>query len=68
MTQVIFSLALFCVLVGLPTEHHHLFTFDDSDQSLWYEINDGVMGGVSEGKVSRTQSGTLLFQGKLSLD
>lgn len=33
----------------------------------WYVVNDGVMGGVSEGVVSLSNKSTLLFSGKLSL-
>jgi uncharacterized surface protein with fasciclin (FAS1) repeats len=33
----------------------------------WNSVNDGVMGGVSKGGASRTEQGTLLFSGELSL-
>ncbi|NND88308.1 MAG: CIA30 family protein [Flavobacteriaceae bacterium] len=29
----------------------------------WYMVNDGVMGGISEGKLERTDTGTLLYSG-----
>lgn len=34
----------------------------------WMIVNDGVMGGVSESKLSLSSDGTLLFQGNVSLD
>lgn len=34
----------------------------------WISVNDGVMGGVSEGRFQRTDADTLLFSGTLSLD
>lgn len=40
-----------------------------SDNSLnsWISVNDGVMGGVSKGGFKRSEKGTLLFTGELSL-
>jgi monofunctional biosynthetic peptidoglycan transglycosylase len=35
---------------------------------LWSAINDGVMGGLSEGNASFTENGNLLFSGNLSLE
>lgn len=32
----------------------------------WTAVNDAVMGGVSEGSVSRTADGRLVFEGRLS--
>jgi uncharacterized surface protein with fasciclin (FAS1) repeats len=42
------------------------FGSDDVLQS-WTSVNDGVMGGVSKGGFKRTEQGTLLFSGDLSL-
>ncbi len=39
----------------------------DSPQA-WATMNDGVMGGISEGNFKRTEAGTLLFSGNLSLE
>ena len=33
----------------------------------WFSVDDGVMGGVSKGKLS-VEDGTLVFSGKLSLE
>lgn len=42
------------------------FEADDSLKS-WTSVNDGVMGGVSKGGFKRSELGTLLFGGELSL-
>jgi monofunctional biosynthetic peptidoglycan transglycosylase len=39
----------------------------DEAVNAWEAVNDGVMGGISKGGVSRTEEGTLLFSGELSL-
>ena len=42
----------------------------ESDECLeaWTSVNDGVMGGVSKGGFSRSEQGTLIFKGELSLE
>ncbi len=46
-----------------------LFDFTGADAvKEWQNINDGVMGGISEGKFKITEKKTLEFFGKLSLD
>ena len=46
-----------------------LFEFTGADAvKEWQTINDGVMGGVSEGKVKITDKTTLEFYGTLSLE
>ncbi len=46
-----------------------LATFKEADSSKnWTAVNDGVMGGVSIGGCERTENGTLLFKGTLSLE
>ncbi len=46
-----------------------LFDFTGSDAAKqWQTVNDGVMGGVSEGKFKITEAKTLEFFGKLSLE
>lgn len=41
-----------------------------NDEALksWTSVNDDVMGGVSKGGFSRSEQGTLLFTGELSLE
>ncbi len=46
-----------------------LFDFTGADSAKeWQNVNDGVMGGVSEGKFKITDEKTLEFFGKLSLE
>jgi monofunctional biosynthetic peptidoglycan transglycosylase len=46
-----------------------LFDFTGADAAKeWQNINDGVMGGVSEGKFKITDKKTMEFYGKLSLE
>ena len=46
-----------------------LFDFPGADSAKdWQNINDGVMGGVSEGKFKITETRTLEFYGTLSLE
>jgi len=48
---------------------HILFDFTGADAAKeWQNVNDGVMGGVSEGKFKITDKKTLEFFGTLSLD
>lgn len=42
--------------------------FDGNDGIQWQVVNDGVMGGLSKGNLSPTDSGTMRFDGTLSLD
>lgn len=43
------------------------FSSQDAEQA-WRSVNDGVMGGVSEGRSQVTDEGTLLFTGNLSME
>ena len=43
------------------------FSGDENSDMRWGIVNDGVMGGLSEGKVTFTDEGTMRFAGKLSL-
>ena len=46
-----------------------VFNFDQkSDTSVWPATNDGVMGGLSEGRCKITRDGVLRFSGKVSLE
>jgi len=46
-----------------------LFDFTNADAAkAWQNVNDGVMGGVSEGKLKITDKKTLEFYGTLSLE
>ena len=46
-----------------------VFTFDGgSDERRWSAINDGVMGGLSQGRSEITSDGMLRFSGNVSLE
>lgn len=46
-----------------------LFDFDKPEaSSAWQAVNDGVMGGVSDGRFEITQDGSLRFHGTVSLE
>jgi uncharacterized surface protein with fasciclin (FAS1) repeats len=45
-----------------------LYDFGPADSSRWTTTHDTVMGGQSRGEVSKTDSGTLLFEGYVSLE
>ena len=46
-----------------------VFSFDNaSDASRWSAINDGVMGGLSQGRSEITSDGMLRFSGNVSLE
>ena len=46
-----------------------LATFEAADSvKSWISVNDGVMGGVSKGGLKRSEQGTLIFSGDLSLE
>ena len=48
---------------------HTLFAFSEPDAAnRWQTVNDGVMGGVSEGRFMITGTKTLKFFGNLSLE
>lgn len=43
-----------------------LLNFNTSDTNDWNVVNDGVMGGLSQGKLTYTEN-SVIFDGKLSL-
>ena len=45
-----------------------LVDFGPSDTTVWAAIDDGVMGGVSRSGIRRTEDGTGVFAGVLSLE
>lgn len=52
-----------------PSDALRLYDFStEVDVEAWYAINDGVMGGLSTGSMSRTGSGAVVFEGRVSLD
>ncbi len=63
-------LALFLVTPAMADDKPQvLFEFAGADAAKeWQTVNDGVMGGVSEGKFKITEKKTLEFYGTLSLE
>jgi len=45
-----------------------LFDFHQDGGPRWHAINDGVMGGVSQGRARITGDGVLVFSGVVSLE
>lgn len=40
---------------------------DETDKVSWKSVNDGVMGGLSKGKIFATEAGNYMFTGDISL-
>ncbi|MGF1613843.1 MAG: CIA30 family protein [Gammaproteobacteria bacterium] len=66
-TLVLLLLSVGAMVVAKETQNT-LFEFTGSDAAKeWQTVNDGVMGGVSEGEFKITEAKTLEFFGNLSL-
>ena len=64
-----FFLFAFGSFVMAENTPHPLFEFNGADAAKdWQAVNDGVMGGVSEGMFTITDRKTLEFSGTLSLE
>jgi monofunctional biosynthetic peptidoglycan transglycosylase len=73
--QVMFSVSAMLFLVMLPStsvvadDGRVLFDFRQPDAAKsWVNVNDGVMGGVSDGRFKITDDTTMEFYGTLSLE
>lgn len=59
-------------LVALPAFSETIsvaeFTAKEADSLNWRIVDDGVMGGLSKGKVQISKDGIMTFNGKLSLE
>jgi uncharacterized surface protein with fasciclin (FAS1) repeats len=67
----ILNASLTALLTQLPllAAQLDIATFKSADSvKPWTSVNDGVMGGVSKGGFKRTEQGTLIFSGDLSLE
>ena len=64
-----FALAALFTQAPLSAAEKTVASFE-SDEPLksWTSVNDGVMGGISKGGFKRSEQGTLLFTGDLSLE
>ncbi len=62
-------LAVLLTHASLSAAEKSVVSFEN-DESLeaWTSVNDGVMGGVSKGGFTRSDHGTLMFRGELSLE
>jgi len=45
-----------------------VYDFNSSSQGDWFIVNDGVMGGLSEGQLEIDNQGYAVFSGKVSLE
>ena len=61
---------LFCFMgVAFGQETKVIASFEKpSSTGEWFSVNDGVMGGISEGSFRRTRRKSLLFTGNISLE
>lgn len=64
-----FSVVLMSAASAADPTGKSLLDFDDASiVGQWQSVNDGVMGGISEGNFRITDDDTLLFFGNLSLE
>lgn len=69
-----FGLALCSSLGGVKAAEKERVTgfsiseFDGKDEMDWRVVDDGVMGGLSQGQLAPSVTGTMLFSGRLSLE
>lgn len=65
----VLTLLLFGTFIMADDKPQALFDFTGADVAqAWQTVNDGVMGGVSEGKFTITDRKTMEFFGTLSLE
>jgi uncharacterized surface protein with fasciclin (FAS1) repeats len=63
-----YAVAAFLIQQPLQGADKRIASFGNDDSlKAWTSVNDGVMGGVSKGGFKRSEQGTLLFTGELSL-
>ena len=59
----------FVFLLGFVMTTLPIFDFDSSSSmNDWYVVNDGVMGGLSKGRLELSEDGHGVFYGKVSLE
>ena len=69
--SVLAALVLICLVTAVQADDNQvvLFDFGKPDAAKqWQTVNDGVMGGVSDGRVKITEDKTMEFYGTLSLE
>lgn len=67
------AIAVLCLVFGTEintmAEEKLLYDFSHPDAAAgWTAINDVVMGGVSSGGMKTTEDGTVVFEGRVSLE
>ena len=68
-TRLPLLLAVFLMQAVAEKPLQHLLDFAGTDPAQkWQAVNDGVMGGVSDGRFRITPDKTMEFSGRLSLD
>ena len=67
-----FGMLFFLLMAGVPMaadQYQLLFDFGKTDSANeWQIVNDGVMGGISQGQIKITTEKTMEFVGRLSLE
>lgn len=62
-------IACVCASRSVAEEPRRILDFGAPEAARrWQAVNDGVMGGVSEGRFRMTDAGTMEFSGRLSLE
>lgn len=51
-----------------PQQGRSITEFDGTDDIKWTIVDDGVMGGLSQGQLNPSQTGIITFSGTLSLE
>jgi uncharacterized surface protein with fasciclin (FAS1) repeats len=65
---IVSVIAAFCIDQPLEAADKVIASFGEANSvKCWTSVNDGVMGGVSKGGFKRSEAGTLLFTGDISL-
>ena len=55
-------------MASFISKPEYLYDFNSASQGDWYIVNDGVMGGLSEGNFNINDKGHGVFTGHVSLD
>jgi NADH dehydrogenase [ubiquinone] 1 alpha subcomplex assembly factor 1 len=67
-----FGMLFILLMAGVPMaadQYQMLFDFGKTDSANeWQTVNDGVMGGISQGQIKITTEKTMEFFGRLSLE
>ena len=59
---------LLCLFFQCLTDPMILFKFDEHASNKWSVVDDGVMGGLSQGHLSINEDGIGIFHGEVSLE